>query len=95
MRFGQQQDEVQLYLDARWVGPPEAAWRIFHFSMHSEFPSVERLQVHEENMQYVTWNQSNEPDLRDIVEAATGKDTTLMAYFKANQKYPEARQLLY
>jgi hypothetical protein len=41
-----QQDEIKQYVDARYVGPPEACWRIFNFPMHSKSHSIERLAVH-------------------------------------------------
>src|ERR1700694_4568844 len=46
MEFGTCQDEVKQYLDARYVSACEALWRIYHFHMHKEYPSVVRLQVH-------------------------------------------------
>ena len=41
-----QRNEVQPYLDARYVGPPEGAWRLFAFPMHEKSHNVERLAVH-------------------------------------------------
>jgi hypothetical protein len=95
MKFGEAQDEVKLYLDAHYVGAPEAGWRIYQFGMHSEFPAVQRLQVHEENMQIVTWDDTAVPDMTAVVERAAQKDSTLTAYFKANGKYETARDCLY
>ena len=39
-------DEVQDFLDARYVGPPEACWRLLSFDMHGKSHVVERLPVH-------------------------------------------------
>ena len=39
-------NEVQQYLDARYVGPPEGAWRLFAVPMHDKSHHVERLAVH-------------------------------------------------
>jgi len=39
-------DEIQQYLDACYVSASEAAWRLFAFKLHDDFPSVTRLQVH-------------------------------------------------
>ena len=33
-------DEIQQYLDARYIGPPEEAWRFFAHPMHEEVPNV-------------------------------------------------------
>ena len=65
------------------------------FEMHQESPNVVRLQVHLPGQQLVTWNSEIQPNIQEVVEGAAGKDTTLMAYFKANAEYEDARQLLY
>jgi len=39
-------DEVQQYLDARWICAPEALWKIFRFTIYRMNPTVERLQIH-------------------------------------------------
>ncbi|XP_057745081.1 uncharacterized protein LOC130962940 [Arachis stenosperma] len=39
-------DEVQQFIDARWIAAPEVYWRIFRFNLYQMYPSVERLQVH-------------------------------------------------
>jgi len=36
-------DEIKKYLDYRYVFASEAAWRIFKFDMHEQFPTIERL----------------------------------------------------
>ena len=38
-------DEILEYLDARYVGPCEAAWRLSQFEMHARKPAVCKLQV--------------------------------------------------
>ncbi|XP_052172243.1 uncharacterized protein LOC127788170 [Diospyros lotus] len=39
-------NEIQQYLDARYIGPLEAAWRIFGHPLHAEMPTVVRLALH-------------------------------------------------
>ena len=95
MEFGTCQDEVQLYLDARYISACEAAWRLFSFNMHQEFPAVMRLKVHLEGEDLISWNEDQAQDVQTVVERAAIRDTTLTAYFKANAKFPEARELLY
>ena len=36
-------DEVSNFLNARYVGPPEACWRLFAFKMHDKSHVVERF----------------------------------------------------
>jgi len=33
-------DEIGLYLDARYISASEASWRIFHYHLHNEKPDV-------------------------------------------------------
>ncbi len=39
-------NEIQKYLNCRYVFASEIAWHIFKFDMHERFPIVERLQYH-------------------------------------------------
>ncbi|GJV28509.1 hypothetical protein Tco_1384957 [Tanacetum coccineum] len=43
-------DEIQNYVDGRFICPYEACWRIFDFQIHSREPAVQILNVHLENM---------------------------------------------
>jgi len=95
MEFGTCQNEIKQYLDARFVSAHEAAWHLFMFNMHCEWPNVVRLQVHLPNHQPITWNTNISRNLQDILRRAQGKNTTLTAAFKANTNIPEARTLLY
>src|SRR6202789_2694972 len=95
MEFGRCQDEVKLYLDSRYVSACEGLWRLYEFSMHEEVPNIVRLQVHLPNQQLITWNEDNAPDVQAVIDQQGNKDTNLTAYFKANDEYPEARELLY
>ena len=95
MEFNTSEDEVKMYLDARYVSACEGGWRLFHFWMHEEKPAVVRLQVHAEDDQLVTWNNNAAENVQEVLEDQGARDTTLTAYFKANQEYPEARNLLY
>lgn len=49
-------DEIQQYLDAKYIGTPEAAWRIFGHSMHEEIPNVVRLALCLKGMHNVVFN---------------------------------------
>ena len=88
-------DEIQQFLDARYVSSSEACWRIFHFSLHQEYPSHQRLQIHLEGQQNVCFYEASNRLLVDIVENAEAKDTTLTAWFKYNRINESARQYLY
>jgi len=53
-------DEVKAYLDSRYISSVEAAWRLFEFGMHLEWPSVYRLPVHLEDQQSVTYQDDED-----------------------------------
>ncbi|GJY59729.1 DNA helicase [Tanacetum coccineum] len=44
-------DEIKNYVEARYIGPHEACWRILDFPIHYRNPPVQTLAVHLENMQ--------------------------------------------
>uniref|UniRef100_A0A452YN05 ATP-dependent DNA helicase n=1 Tax=Aegilops tauschii subsp. strangulata TaxID=200361 RepID=A0A452YN05_AEGTS len=62
-------DEIKRYVDARWVTPPEAMWRIFGFNLSESFPSVLQLPLHLPNMNSVTFKAGE--DLTDVVARDT------------------------
>ena len=99
VEFSRDHNEVKYYyLDAQFITASEACWRLFEFSMHAQKPAVVKLQVHLPNQQPVTYNPQYHPDVADVLaQVQTGqRDSTLTAFFKANQRYPElARNLLY
>ncbi|XP_073049041.1 uncharacterized protein [Primulina eburnea] len=49
LRNEQNCDEIQQYVDGRWICAPEAFWRIFSFEFSRMYPSVIRLQLHKPN----------------------------------------------
>lgn len=85
-------DEIQRYQDARYVSASESCWRIYGFSLHSEWPNVVRLQVHLENHE-MTYFADND-NVQEIVDAGPRR-TTLTAWFAANEACAEGRHLLY
>jgi hypothetical protein len=61
----QNNDEIQMYLDARYLSAGEASWRILGFELQHREPSVQRLQFHLQNEQVVVFPDST--DLQKIV----------------------------
>ncbi|KAG3130439.1 hypothetical protein PI126_g20500 [Phytophthora idaei] len=59
-------DEIQQYLDARYLPPPEACWAIFKYDMQKKSHHVHRLLVHEEGEQMVHY--STAATLQDVLE---------------------------
>ncbi|SGY19929.1 BQ5605_C017g08389 [Microbotryum silenes-dioicae] len=87
------QDEINNFLDARYVCAPEAIHRIFRFGMHDRDPAVARLALHLPNEQQVRFNPDHgAPDL------SAPPETMLTAFIKLCAKTPpdfNAQGLLY
>ena len=83
-------DEIQKYVNSRFVTASEACWRIMSFDVHGHDPSIQQLAVHEENLQMVTFDEDKPHEAIHSV-----KDTTLLGWFKLNQEDPSARKFRY
>jgi hypothetical protein len=46
-------DEIQRFVDSRFIGASEAVWRTLCFDMSDRYPSITRLQLHDENQHTV------------------------------------------
>ncbi|GFR67559.1 hypothetical protein ElyMa_000255300 [Elysia marginata] len=66
-------DEVSEFINARYIGSTEAAWRIFCMPMHERFPPVMQLAVHLENGQrvYFTEENAHEKSVSDAPDSKT------------------------
>ena len=80
-----QRDETIKYIDARFIGASEAVWRLLKFRTHGQFPPVQALAVHLENMQRV-WvpEVEGQPTIVDQSRAANTR-TTLTEWFRFNR----------
>lgn len=85
-------DELKKHVDTRYVSPPEAAWRIFKFSMHEQTHSINVLAVHLPDQQNVNFQPEN---IESAIERAGNKESTLMAWFTLNNVDATARQYKY
>ncbi|MCO5586008.1 hypothetical protein L7F22_039945 [Adiantum nelumboides] len=92
---GQRQhvDEIDMYLDGRYVSASKACWRIFDFPLHSDAPDVQRLSVHVPSGQMVTFQDHDR--LGDVLQRDTLEKTTLTEWFACNVENPEANDTLY
>ena len=74
-------DEVSQYLDSRYCGAPEAAWRVFGFPLHGRSHHVERLPVHLPLRKNVLFQHGFESE---AANKALARDSKLEAWFKLN-----------
>jgi hypothetical protein len=89
----QANDEIRLYLDARYISASEASWRIFHYRLHDEKPDVIQLCVHLPGQHRVIFR--DDECLENVIERSNTEKTTLTAWFEANIIYPEERRITY
>nr|CDJ95688.1 Protein of unknown function DUF889 domain containing protein [Haemonchus contortus] len=81
-------DEIDEFVNARYVCAPEAVHRLLGFDLQSKSHTVCRLQVHLPDYQNVTFQGGRE---EEAVRRAADKDTMLTAFFKLNEEH----ELLY
>ena len=85
------QDEIETYLNCRYVSSTEACWRLFAFKIHEEKPAVEFLDLHLPNQQTIYFNEIG--NLEEV--ALNTKLSKLHAWFLLNRKDDDARTLTY
>ncbi|KAF1854814.1 hypothetical protein Lal_00026526 [Lupinus albus] len=86
-------NEIQQYVDARWICAPEALWKIFGFNLYQLYPSVVRLQIHLPNRQQVRFYDHQM--INDILNDDHNSKTMLTQFFALNNLDVEARHYLY
>jgi hypothetical protein len=78
----EQSDEIDCYLDARYVCAPEAAHRILGFALSDRSDVVQRLQVHLPGFETIRFEHGAEAAALD---AAQNRLSTLTAFFAQNR----------
>nr|GEY80828.1 DNA helicase [Tanacetum cinerariifolium] len=85
-------DEITNYLDARYISPHEAYWRIFEFEIHYREPTVQILSVHLQNMQRIIFKDG---DHLDSIVVNARKKSTLTEWLHYNEYNTDGRHLTY
>ncbi|XP_028074183.1 uncharacterized protein LOC114276597 [Camellia sinensis] len=93
VRQGPNYDEVQQFIDGRWVCAPEALWKIFKFSMTKMTHSVERFQIHLPNKQQVRFYTFQ--DIKNVLADEYYSRTMLTQFFQLNVDDETANRYLY
>nr|XP_043611848.1 uncharacterized protein LOC122583517 [Erigeron canadensis] len=76
-------NEIDNFLDGRFICPHEAAWRILNFPIHHRSPAVQILAVHLERKQTVTFRDSQK--VSNIVRNPALARTTLTQWLANNR----------
>ncbi|CAI9290023.1 unnamed protein product [Lactuca saligna] len=86
-------NEVQNFLDGRYICPHEAAWRILNFHIHHRYPPVQILSVHEQNMQQLLFKEDS--TIPQVLSNPFSSVTTLLGWFRNNRRDPSGHELTY
>ncbi|CAG8829970.1 820_t:CDS:1, partial [Cetraspora pellucida] len=70
-------NEIQQYLDARYVSALKSFWRIMHYKMHNEASDVIKLSIHLPNQHLITFSDNEALDI--VLQRANNQQTTLTA----------------
>lgn len=83
-------NEIDHYLDCRYLSAQEACWRLFQFEMQSKSHSVKMLQIHLENRQQIIFKRGQENKAVENI-----KPTMLTGWFDYNKNNIDAQHLKY
>jgi hypothetical protein len=76
-------NEVDLYVQCRYIGPTEGCWRLFKFHVHEEWPPVYHLSVHEPDRHPFAFSKTDTP--AQIAAKAAAAKSLLMGFFEYNR----------
>ncbi|KAL6419264.1 hypothetical protein ACFW04_013994 [Cataglyphis niger] len=85
-------DEIHNYIEARYVGPVEASWRVLGKKLQAKNYTIMRLPVHLSNEQNIIIKNKN---IEDAITSALNQVIMLIDYFSLNLRDEEAKQYLY
>jgi hypothetical protein len=88
-----EKDEIQDFLNCRYLCDKECIWRLFGYDVHMHFPTVERLACHLPSMNTVIFKSTTH--LPSLLSTPRLQRTTLTSWFVANKKFPSGRSLTY
>ena len=85
-------DEIRQYVDARYVAPVEAAYRLYKLPLMGFSHSITRLPVHLPNFQNVFFRDGEH---EQALQRAQNNPSKLKDFFRLNREDPTARAFLY
>ena len=85
------EDEIENFVNARYISASEAFWRIYEFPIQKKYPPVLKLSLHLEDQQTVFFDD-NPCSAEQVVEKGP-PETMLTKYFELNQNNPQ--EILY
>ncbi|XP_024009309.1 uncharacterized protein LOC112084413 [Eutrema salsugineum] len=86
-------NEIQEYLDCRYLSAHEAMWRTFGYHIHKRKPSVQKLIIHLPGQQNVTYKDTD--NLDNVLQRPGIDQTMLTEYFELNKRSEKAQNRTY
>ncbi len=86
-------NEIQQYIDARYLNTAEGVDSLLLFKKHMEWPPVTRLIVHLLGQHNIIFNENE--DLAVVAESVARQRTTLIAYFAYNAQNADGQNVVY
>ncbi|GJU04975.1 DNA helicase [Tanacetum coccineum] len=86
-------DEIQNYVEGRFICAHEVYWRIFKFDIHRREPAVQILAVYLKDMRRITFRDKDR--LESVIDFPGKKSTTLTEWFVFNEANEMGRHLSY
>ena len=84
-------DEVETFVNARYISASEAHWQIYGYNLHSRKPTVEKLHCYLPGDQMVFYKEGQE----SVAVAHSQSITKFTDYFRLNERDCEAHTVLY
>ena len=92
----EKEDEISSHISASWYGDTNSCWRLFQFPLNEMKPSVQKLAIHLEGQQSITYDPNTVTTREELHRVMESQErTSLTAFFELNRLYPEANQYLY
>ena len=86
------EDEIETFIDCRYLCPQEATWRLFKFEMSHRSHVINRMNIHLPNEQEMFFIEGEE---EAAVQRGQVQMTRLTAWFELNQRDTNANNMTY
>ena len=86
-------NEINEFVEGRYLSACESTWRIFKFDIHHNTPAVQKLPVHLPGEHTAIFDEDE--DLEDVETRYLHGRTMLTEWFEMNRLYEEVRKLKY
>jgi hypothetical protein len=86
------EDEIETFIDCRYLCPQEAVWRLFKFEMSHRSHVIYRMNIHLPNQQEMYFIEGQE---QIAAERGRNQMTKLLAWFELNRRDTNANAMTY